>query len=654
MFSLFQKHSHIGCNINDRSIELVKLDPATSPVAIVAKARAELAPGTIVNGQIKDDAAFRRAIRSIRAQAGVQEKDIIHITLSITEQLVFPFTITQSLQSNPQQLHALIHEEAKKHVPFSEKFQRIFAIKETVNQHIVFAYAIDSRVLQPYEQLLTEEGIRIDHVEPDSIALARFVLPHVTTQQLVTLIDIGTEITHIITIQNGFPILSQYVPVGAETLKKSTKMYKLSGKKIPQAVKGYAKDVSIRISRAQEFVNTGKNAPHHAIRVFGGGSLLPHLSEIIEQEAKAVVTPGTLGQVFKTGGITNRDVPVFAHAIGSALRTVSHTIGRELIELDALPAAKSTPQFPSLTHIKKRVTAGLVGILVIILVVASGLIIYHSFKAPAPANPQTNADLQNGSNTIETFRIDLTNPVIVPAISYIEKTGEEKTTVQTTGIDTTTGFAEGMVRLYNTSSFERPLVKNTRLSTSDGLIFRIQKDIVIPANGSIDVQARADQEGASGDISQGVRLSVPGLSEFNQQYTYAETQENFSGGIHTVHIVDEHDIQQAQTTLTDLLLARFKKEFAENQTAINQIVPLEKQNTITTHAEPAIGTESSQVKVNVSIVAPAISVSKATLEALANEHLQGRGTLRDVQILSATYDPATKTGSASASIQFSN
>ncbi|PIT87539.1 MAG: hypothetical protein COU31_02395, partial [Candidatus Magasanikbacteria bacterium CG10_big_fil_rev_8_21_14_0_10_40_10] len=128
---MFESQISIGCNINDRSIELVCVDQSSSPVIITAKGRTELSPTTFHQGRVTDEAAFRRALKSVRAQSGFQERKTIHITLSISEQLVFPFSVAKPPQSSRQQLATLLSEEARKTIPFDPAFQQLFIIKET-------------------------------------------------------------------------------------------------------------------------------------------------------------------------------------------------------------------------------------------------------------------------------------------------------------------------------------------------------------------------------------------------------------------------------------------------------------------------------------------------------------------------------------------
>jgi len=649
---MFKPQLHIGCNINDRSMELIVINANSSPLKVVAKARTELNSKTLHEGHVTDETAFCRALKSIRAQAGFSERETIHLTLSISEQLVFPFSFIQPGRAMPQQLAGLVSEEARKKIPFDPQFQKIFIIKETLTQPVLFAYAIDKRIIESYERILGSVRIKIEQIEPDSIALVRYILPDVALQQQLTLIDIGTDITHIITVKNGYPVLSQHVPFGAETLKKSVDMYGITIKKIPQTIRAFAQDIATRIKRADEFLEQYKDSIHHSIQILGGGSLLPHLSEIIERESGSVVSPGAAAHVFDTVGLKKKELPIFAHAVGSSLRGTSQTVGRSLISLDQFMSSSKTRFHISLTTIKRRITTGL--IVISILIIAVVIMLYaKNYETPHTSNTTNTSNERTGSAlALKTFSLDLSDPLLAAATAYITKTTEEKTTIQTTGIHTITGFAQGTIRLFNTSSSERPLVSGTRLATNDGIIFKTLESANIPAEGSQDIIARADTEGATGNISNGIRLSVPGLSTYNQQYTYGIAQENFTGGVATTRVVAAYDVEQAQQTLTNLLLSRFKKEFAELQSDTKKIVVLDSQNVITIKADPVIDAESQTVTVTVSVTASALSIQNDILARIAEQHLENIGTMQQLDVTHAIYDETTKTGTATVAVRY--
>ena len=73
-------------------------------------------------------------------------------------------------------------------------------------------------------------------------------------------------------------------------------------------------------------------------------------------------------------------------------------------------------------------------------------------------------------------------------------------------------FATGLVTISNMSSVPQALVATTRLLTPSAVLFRLKKQLTVPANGSVQGEVVADQKGAAGNIDPS-SFTIPGLSE---------------------------------------------------------------------------------------------------------------------------------------------
>lgn len=112
--------------------------------------------------------------------------------------------------------------------------------------------------------------------------------------------------------------------------------------------------------------------------------------------------------------------------------------------------------------------------------------------------------------------------------------------------------AHGIVTLTNETGSAQPLVTTTRLLSEDGVLFRITDGVTVPAQGTVQVEARADEAGRSGEVPAG-RFTVPGLSESKQSAIYATTDSPMVGGTEVRRIVTAEDLELAQAELvTDI------------------------------------------------------------------------------------------------------
>lgn len=137
-----------------------------------------------------------------------------------------------------------------------------------------------------------------------------------------------------------------------------------------------------------------------------------------------------------------------------------------------------------------------------------------------------------------------------------------------TGITSEGQNASGNLTVINTSGVERPLVTQTRFQTDDGIVFRLQKEVIVPAGtvaspGTIVVSVVADildangvAVGDRGNIAP-TRFFLPGLKEDSRADLYAESYDAMTGGTTLVHVkVTEEDLLAAQDKLENDLMEK--------------------------------------------------------------------------------------------------
>ncbi len=150
--------------------------------------------------------------------------------------------------------------------------------------------------------------------------------------------------------------------------------------------------------------------------------------------------------------------------------------------------------------------------------------------------------------------------------------------------------ARGRVRIINTTEEDWELKGQTRLKTSDGLIFRLKEPATVPAAtrntageiifGELKAIVEADPFDALGDPI-GERGNIPpakfifpGLSKANQEKLWAESTEPMVGGITKYRkMVKAEDIESAKRQIEDNLILMAKEDLRariEDMNALNQ------------------------------------------------------------------------------------
>jgi hypothetical protein len=209
-------------------------------------------------------------------------------------------------------------------------------------------------------------------------------------------------------------------------------------------------------------------------------------------------------------------------------------------------------------------------------------------------------------------------------------------TYHPTGTKTVEGTAKGQVILYNKTAATQPLIKNTRLLSKEGVLFRLKDRVVVPANGQATADVFADQSGASGDI-QPTSFTIPGLSEDKQAVIFAESKGVMAGGSEKVGVLSNMDISQAKE--------QFKQQAADAYAATasgtvptgsKQIVSADTVVIMANHAE---GDEVSEFSLTGSTTLVVVTYSSADLNALLQNAVAGKIDVTSEKVLSLENEP---------------
>ncbi|MFN3301804.1 MAG: hypothetical protein ACK413_02130 [Patescibacteria group bacterium] len=122
--------------------------------------------------------------------------------------------------------------------------------------------------------------------------------------------------------------------------------------------------------------------------------------------------------------------------------------------------------------------------------------------------------------------------------------------------------ARGEVEIINNSNQNQILVKTTRLLSPDGILFRLDQQVVVPAKGRIKASVYADKPGKESEIEP-TRFTIPGLSPTLQKLIYAESKEKMVGGLKKIGIITEEEINEIKSNL-EKSLNREAEEKAQN------------------------------------------------------------------------------------------
>lgn len=186
----------------------------------------------------------------------------------------------------------------------------------------------------------------------------------------------------------------------------------------------------------------------------------------------------------------------------------------------------------------RKLATTFIGLAILLL----GFVLYLSFTRATVA--VTRAPLPVSTAFTVTVSPEPADAEAVPG-AVLETVVEGTRTVQASGEKRLVeGKACGAVTIINTQSRTQALVATTRLLSPEGVLFRLESTVSVPADGRLETRACADQPGAAGDIDP-TRFTIPGLPASLQELTYAVSTASMTGGAREVSVVTQEELDAA-------------------------------------------------------------------------------------------------------------
>lgn len=183
---------------------------------------------------------------------------------------------------------------------------------------------------------------------------------------------------------------------------------------------------------------------------------------------------------------------------------------------------------------------------------------------------------------------------------------------------------QGTVKIVNNYSKPQTLVKTTRLLTSDGRLYRIDKNVVIQPKQSATVTAHSDKAGKEYVLPVGTKLTIPGLWIDIQKWIYAETVSGFSGGQQMGKIVSSMDVSDAQKNLEEAVFEQAKKTLRAEAGVGDDWQAVYQKKLVENKTNVSAGQKSDQFLASVKLDVKAIFYPQKDMDALVKQKLKDR------------------------------
>jgi len=303
------------------------------------------------------------------------------------------------------------------------------------------------------------------------------------------------------------------------------------------------------------------------------------------------------------------------------------------------------PRVPGIAfHRSNRKLKWTIAIITILVLVAGSFIVLKNFSSVTveitPRQQFVDIDVVFQAS-IEPKKDEL--PLEMMQISR-----EEKDTYKFTGVKQVSKKSSGQAVLYNSySSQPQTLIKDTRLETPDGKIYRLPKTIVVPGakveggkvtTSEIETTVFADKPGEEYNIGL-TDFTLPGFKDpEKREKIYGRSKTEMKGGfIGEIAIIAEKDIKAIEDIrismkekVNDYLLkmgANPKPESFLLYENAKQIVFDEQKN------KPKVGDEGNQIDLKESAVFFGFLLKKSDVNRALGEKYLGKDAAPQIEIL---------------------
>lgn len=339
-----RKKTSVGLDIGSGLVKVAVIDHSRAEPELIRVAVTPLHADAIVEGEVMDPRIVCDAIRDTLEASGVSATGVI--TAVGGRDVIIKKIMMERV--NAHQAQESIRWEAEQHLPFDMEsvtldFQILDPIGSSPEMSVLLVAAkrelVDARL-----RVLAEAGVLPAIIDVDAFALHNaFEMSYPEAMRgVVSLVNIGHEVTNINVLAEGVPLLTRDVMVGTRHLREDLQSeHGLTADEAAQLLAGEARstylntvlasraeEIAVGIERAAAFLASSslRSPPMHAVYLCGGGSRTPGLADVLAEHLRVHVEhanplvnlrirPGALEPL-----VADEIAPLLMLPIGLALR----------------------------------------------------------------------------------------------------------------------------------------------------------------------------------------------------------------------------------------------------------------------------------------------------------------------------------------------
>ncbi len=341
-----RKKTTVGLDIGSGLIKVAVIDHSKRSPELVRVTVTPLLADAIVEGEVMDPGIVADAIQAALSAAGITSKAVV--TAVGGRDVIIKKIQIERVKEN--QARELMRWEAEQHVPFDmESVELDFQILDPDDDGLemsVLLVAAKRELIESKTRMLTDAGLEPAVVDVEAFALHNaFEVNHPDAMNgVVGLLNIGHDVTNINILDDGVPLLTRDLTVGARRFREDLQRERgLSAAEAQSLLQGYdrsphleavietrGEEIAVGVERAAAFLSQNSRAKQmRSIYTCGGGSRIPGLNEMLAKRLKLTVQQANpLANITVRDGaleslVTDEIAPLLMLPIGLALRQVA-------------------------------------------------------------------------------------------------------------------------------------------------------------------------------------------------------------------------------------------------------------------------------------------------------------------------------------------
>ena len=346
---LFGKKVHLtGLDIGSGSVKAAELMGTKKGQILKQFAMADMPPGVIEDGMIKDHERAAETIRQLFKENDLKDQNV---AISIGGYSVIVKKISVQTMTEDE-LQDTIQFEAEQYIPFDISdvnldFQILGENPANANQMEVLLVAAKKEMIDDYVSLVQMAGLNPCLIDVDAFALQNiYEQSYEPTEDSIALIDIGASKTSLNILKENASVFMRDVSLGcgqinqkiislisctleeAEQIKQSDQSEKISPDDLREIISSVVADWCSEIRRALDFFYSTYPEDHiKQIVLSGGGANIKEFRDLLSVETTAdveMVNPFSSFQIHDRidSSYLERIAPQAAICMGLAIRKV--------------------------------------------------------------------------------------------------------------------------------------------------------------------------------------------------------------------------------------------------------------------------------------------------------------------------------------------